>query len=84
MNFKERITSNPEIMLGKPIIKHTRITVELILKKLAEGMSENEILDAYPSLTKIDILACLSYSAQVITGEEVIVHWNIGWWKCGL
>ncbi|GBD39711.1 MAG: hypothetical protein KatS3mg078_1673 [Deltaproteobacteria bacterium] len=73
MKYKERIISNPGIMLGKPIIKGTRITVELILKKLSEGMEIEEILEAYPELTKEDILACLEYSAEVISREEMIV-----------
>lgn len=72
MNYKERITIDPDIMLGKPIIKGTRITVELILKKLSEDMPENELLEAYPHLTHQDILAALSYSAAVISKEELI------------
>ncbi len=71
-HYKERIISDPNIMLGKPIIKGTRITVELILKKLAEGMSYDELLNAYPHLTKEDIMAAISYSADVISQEEVI------------
>ena len=73
MSYKDRITSNPGIMLGKPIIKGTRVTVELILKKLSEGMVTEEILEAYPHLKKQDILACLAYSADVISREELIV-----------
>ena len=72
MNYRRRITANPEIMLGKPIIKGTRITVESILRKLAEGMNINEILEAYPHLKKEDIMAVLSYSADVISKEEMI------------
>ena len=72
MNYKTRITVNPDIMLGKPIIKGTRITVALILRKLSEGMNENELLEAYPGLKKEDILAALSYSADVISREELI------------
>lgn len=71
-SYKGRITVNPDIMLGKPIIKGTRITVELILKKLSEGMSIEELLTAYPHLTKDDILAAISYSADVISQEELI------------
>lgn len=71
-SYKERITVDPDIMLGKPIIKGTRITVELILKKLSEGMSFEDLLEAYPHLTKDDILAALSYSADVVSQEEVI------------
>ena len=72
MDYKERITSDPDIMLGKPVIKGTRITVELILKKLSEGITIEELLEAYPHLTKEDILATLSYSADVISQEELI------------
>lgn len=70
--YKDRIIVDPEIMLGKPIIKGTRITVELILRKLSEGMTIEELLEAYPHLTKEDILAVLSYSADVISQEELI------------
>lgn len=70
--YRGRIIANPDIMMGKPIIKGTRVTVELILKKLSEGMSTEDILKAYPHLTKEDILAALSYSADVISQEELI------------
>jgi len=72
MNYKEKIIVNPDIMLGKPVIKGTRIPVELILRKLSEGMPIEELLEAYPHLTKEDILAALSYSADVISREELI------------
>ncbi|OGL46219.1 MAG: antitoxin [Candidatus Schekmanbacteria bacterium RBG_16_38_11] len=72
MNYKERITIDPNIMLGKPVIKGTRVTVELILKKLSEGMSTEELLEAYPHLKREDILSALSYSADVISREELI------------
>ena len=72
MGYRDIITSDPGIMLGKPIIKGTRITVELILKKLSENMSIEELQQAYPYLKKEDIMACLSYSADVISKEEII------------
>ena len=72
MDYKARISANPEIMLGKPIIKGTRITVELILNKLSEGVSAEEILAGYPTLVKEDILAALAYSADVISREELL------------
>lgn len=72
MEYKERIITDPNIMLGKPVIKGSRITVELILRKLSEGMTIEELLEAYPHLTKEDILATLSYSADVISKEELI------------
>ncbi len=71
-HYRERIITDPDVMLGKPIIKGTRITVELILKKLSEGSTVEELLKAYPHLTKEDILAALSYSADVISQEELI------------
>jgi uncharacterized protein (DUF433 family) len=64
MDYEGRITTNPKIMRGKPIIKGTRLTVELILKKLSEGMNIDDLLKAYPHLKKEDVLACLSYSAN--------------------
>ena len=72
MDYRERITTDPNIVLGKPVIKGSRITVELILRKLLEGMTIDELLEAYPHLTKDDILAALSYSAEVISQEELI------------
>lgn len=72
MDYSKRIISNPEIMLGKPIIKGTRITVELILRKIAEGMDIDELLQAYPQIKKADVLAALSYSADVIAKEELL------------
>ena len=72
MDYKARIFSDSKIMLGKPVIKGTRITVEHILKRLSEGMSPDELLEAYPQLEKQDIFAALSYSADVISGEQLI------------
>jgi uncharacterized protein (DUF433 family) len=73
MYTNERIAFNPDIMLGKPVIKGTRITVEHLLKKLSEGMSMDEIITTYPPLKREDILAAISYSAEVISREEMIV-----------
>ena len=72
MDCKERITANATMMTGKPVIKGTRITVELLLGKLSEGVTIKELLAAYPHLTKEDIFAALSYSADVISREELI------------
>jgi len=73
MEYTNKIISDPNIMLGKPVIKGTRIPVELVLRKLSEGMSFNDVLTAYPHLTYDDILATLSYSADVIEREELLV-----------
>jgi uncharacterized protein (DUF433 family) len=59
----ERIEINPSVMLGKPVVRNTRIPVELLLRKLAEGASTADLLDAYPRLTEDDIRACLTYAA---------------------
>jgi uncharacterized protein (DUF433 family) len=67
----ERIVVNPKVMGGKPIIKGTRITVEHMLKLLAQGLSYEEILKDYPHLTKDDITAVLLYAAKVASEEEV-------------
>jgi len=72
MAYKEKIVSDHNIVLGKPIIKGTRIPVEIILKKLSEGQTIEDLLEAYENITKEDILACLDYSAQVIASEELI------------
>ena len=73
MNYRERITCDPKIMQGKPIIKGTRITVELILKKLSEGATIDEILESYPHIKREDIYAALSYTADMVSKEEMIV-----------
>ncbi|MDZ7318165.1 MAG: DUF433 domain-containing protein [candidate division KSB1 bacterium] len=66
-----RIEINPEVMLGKPVIRGTRITVELILKKLAQNISEQEILTDYPKLQREDIQAAIAYAATALSTEEI-------------
>lgn len=65
-----RIEVNPKVMLGKPVIRGTRITVELILRKLGDGATESELLDAYPRLTQEDIRAAITYAAEALAHEE--------------
>lgn len=62
----EFIEINPKIMLGKPVIKGTRITVEHIISMLAQGISIDEILQEYKGLTKQEILACLQYAENIL------------------
>ena len=64
-----RIEINPSVMLGKPVIRNTRIPVELILRKLSEGASMADLLDAYPRLTQEDVRSCLAYAADAISHE---------------
>jgi len=65
MPWPDRIGVDPEILAGKPVIRGTRIAVELVLELLAAGQSENEILAIYPGLTRDDVLACLSYASYL-------------------
>ncbi len=71
MLAEKYISRNPDIMLGKPIIKGTRITVELIVKKMAGGFTVDNLIEAYPHLQKNQILAALEYAALVIANEEI-------------
>ena len=73
MNYTDRVVTNPSVMLGKPVIKGTRITVELILRKLAEGKSIEQLLASYQHLSKEDILAALTYASDLIANEEIII-----------
>lgn len=71
MTYQKYITIDPKIMAGKPVIKGTRIPVDLIIKKLAQKMDIDEILKDYPRLTKEAIQAALWYAGEIIGKEEV-------------
>jgi uncharacterized protein (DUF433 family) len=73
MNWRDRIVSNPDILVGKPSIKGTRISVELILGWLANGWTHEMILESYPQLTREDILAALAFAAEFMRDEEYVV-----------
>jgi len=70
--YRERIVVDRGIMVGKPVIKGTRIPVDAILRRIAERMTVEEILEDYPNLTKEDIRAALEYCADVISGEDIM------------
>jgi uncharacterized protein (DUF433 family) len=70
-NYENLIEINPKVMLGKPVIKGTRITVELILEKLGAGESIEQILEAHPRLTRSDIYAALQYALKTVKNEEI-------------
>ena len=72
MELMDRITIDPEVMVGKPVIKGTRITVQLIVQLLANGATETEILNDYPALKKEDIKAALLYTSECLGREEVV------------
>ena len=65
------IESNPKIMFGKPVIKGTRITVELILGKIADGETVDTILSAYPHLTREQVLSCVDFAKKSLSLETV-------------
>jgi uncharacterized protein (DUF433 family) len=67
----ERISLDPKVMAGKPVIRGTRIPVELIVRMLAQGIPERDILQEYPRLQADDIHAALAYAAQVLADEAV-------------
>lgn len=70
--MQDRIEINPAVLQGKPVVRNTRIPVELILRKLAEGATIEDLLDGYPRITAEDIRACLSYAADTIAHEAVL------------
>ena len=70
----DRIEINPDVMLGKPVIRGTRIPVELIIRKLSEGATEADLLDAYPRLTQADIQAALGYAADTLAHETIVLQ----------
>ena len=70
----ERIEVNPTVMLGKPVIRGTRIPVELILRKFSEGATEEDLQEAYPRLEKKDIQAAFAYAAASLAHETIILQ----------
>jgi uncharacterized protein (DUF433 family) len=73
MANNDRIEINPDVMLGKPVIRGTRVPIELILRKLSEGATEADLLDAYPRLAREDIQAVLSYAADTVAHEVILL-----------
>ena len=71
IDYKERIIIDPGILVGKPIIKGTRLAVEFIIDLLANGWTKDEILRNYPGLTQEDIQSCLAYASQLLHEEKV-------------
>jgi uncharacterized protein (DUF433 family) len=73
MTITDRIEINPKVMMGKPVIRGRRIPIELILRKLSEGATEEDLLDAYPRLKVEDIQAAIGYAADTLAHEETII-----------
>lgn len=75
MDWRERIASDPDILVGKPAVRGTRISVELILGWLANGWTHEMILESYPQLAHEDILAALAFAAEMMREEQyVAIH----------
>jgi uncharacterized protein (DUF433 family) len=70
MNWRDRIVTDPDILVGKPTIKGTRISVELILGWLGQGWTHEQLLENYPHITRDDILAALAFAAEMIREEH--------------
>jgi uncharacterized protein (DUF433 family) len=71
MNWQDRIAADPAVLVGKPVIKGTRIAVELIIGLLARGWTREQIIQQYDHVTADDIQACLEYAHEVIESERV-------------
>jgi uncharacterized protein (DUF433 family) len=71
MDWEERIVIDPKVLVGKPVVKGTRLAVEFIVDLLARGWKEEDILGDYPGLTHEDILACLAYASERLHSERV-------------
>jgi uncharacterized protein (DUF433 family) len=71
MSWQMRIHVDPNVLVGKPVVKGTRLAVEFILDLLAQGWSQDDILKNYPGLMPDDIRACLAYASTILQGEKV-------------
>jgi uncharacterized protein (DUF433 family) len=69
--WRERIVIDPQILVGKPVVKGTRLSVEFVLDLLAKGWTEAQVLDNYPGLSGEDIRACLAYASASLAEEKV-------------
>ena len=71
MEWTDRITVDPRILVGKPVVKGTRIAVELVVDLLAAGWTHEQILDSYPTLAAEDVRACLAYASAILHSERI-------------
>ena len=73
MEWKERIGMDPEVLRGKPVVRGTRIAVELVIDLLGQGWTTQQVLDEYDHLAPEDIRACLAYAGDVLKSEQVFL-----------
>jgi uncharacterized protein (DUF433 family) len=71
MDWRNRIAAHPDVLVGKPVIKGTRISVELVMDLLVAGYTSEQILEQYDHLTREDIQACLAYAKEILQTERV-------------
>jgi uncharacterized protein (DUF433 family) len=71
MNWHQHIVADPSVLVGKPVVRGTRLSVEFILNLLAEGWTDEEVLRNYPGLTQEHIRACLAYARDLLSDEKV-------------
>ncbi len=71
MNWRERIAADPAVMVGKPVVKGTRVPVEAVVELVTNGWTEEQILRHYPRLTAVDIKACLEYALELVQSERM-------------
>jgi uncharacterized protein (DUF433 family) len=72
MNWQDHITADPTVLVGKPVIKGSRLAVEFILELVSEGWSEADLLRNYPGLTREQILACVAYARDRLSEERLL------------
>ena len=72
MKLAEWIEANPDVMLGKPVIRGTRVPVELILRRISEGATEDDLLGSHPHLIRDDVRAAVAFAADTIANEEIV------------
>jgi uncharacterized protein (DUF433 family) len=73
MNWQDRILIDPKILLGKPVIRGTRLSVDFIIDLLGQGWTQGQIIDNYPGIAHEDISACLMYASEILKGERVFL-----------
>ncbi len=71
MSWQDRIDLDPKVLVGKPVVKGTRISVELVIDLLSAGWSQEQILESYPNLVIEDIRACLAYAGELLHSQRV-------------
>jgi uncharacterized protein (DUF433 family) len=71
MDWRQHIEINPAVLVGKPVVRGTRVAVEFVLEMMAAGVSEQDVLANYPRLTPDAIRACMAYAAEILKAERV-------------